>query len=686
MTSSLLIVDDDIDVSKSLYRLLRRDRYKIYIAESGEEALELLNKHAIHVVVSDQRMPHMTGAELLTRVKEQYPETIRIIISGYSDFQAVNDAINNGEIYKFLAKPWDGGILRADIRQAFQVHGLREKNRQLSYLFDSTIEAIVLTDDDGVVESVNPAFSLLSHFQPESIIGTPITQLFVSPTGTPLPEALLQGKSRVEWHGELSCKKSNGEIFPVWVNFMPINNLNKVDSEGKESGQIAALFIDITEQKKKEARIEYQAYHDNLTGLPNRRLFDDHLELALHQSRRKKNYIGVLFIDLDRFKNVNDSLGHEVGDALLIEVSRRLETTIRRGETLARFGGDEFIIVLPSISRLQECEVVASKVVAVFNKPFICHNKVIHIYASVGVSASLADEGGGEVLVRNADNAMYRAKKKGGNCFQIFDEGRNRHLNNAISVENALHDALDRDEFVVFFQPQVNSSDEAIHNCESLVRWQHPDKGIVFPGDFIPLAEETGLILPMGKSILEKSCKQLSIWRYQHNIRCNLSVNISARQFNDTNLLKMINQALVNYKIDPQWLELEVTESVILNDMKSSIATLYALRDIGIRIAMDDFGTGYSSLSYLKQLPIDTLKIDQEFIRDIPNEKKSSVIVHSIINLAKGLGLSIVAEGVETKEQFDFLKEQGCDLIQGYYFSRPVCNKDFISLVNKANR
>ncbi len=675
MHNALLLVDDEPDVSKSLSRLLRRDKYQIYTADSGEAALALLKEYPIKVIISDQRMPNMSGSQLFTQIKEQYPDTIRIIISGYADFQAVSDAINQGSIYKFLAKPWNSDVLRIEVREAFNVQSLRQRNRQLTHLFDGTIEAIALSQAGGLIEIINPAFSELAQLPAKEIVGKNLSDFFFIPNNNSqgnvisenktLPEYILKRAQSNEWHGELTCKQANGNMLPVWMSFMTINGPS-------DQPYVAALFIDITDQKQKEARIEFQAYHDELTGLANRRLFNDHLELALHQSKRHHESIAVLFIDLDRFKQINDTLGHVIGDQLLLAVSKRLSRCIRKGETLSRFGGGEFILILPSLNGLQECENVAQKIIHALQKPFEIDGEKIHMSASIGISTCISDGKNSDLLVRHADNAMYRAKELGGNKFQFYDTADNQEIKEVLKIENALHDAIKNEELVVYYQPQANPKTGGITSCEALIRWQHPVKGLLSPAEFIDVAEKTGLILAMGKYVLQQSCRQLAIWwLHEHKPIC-ISVNISARQFNDPNLLNDIFQCINENNIEPQWLEVEITESILLNDIQSSIEILNKLRDMGVRIALDDFGSGYSSLSYLKELPISTLKIDQSFIKNLPNDKKYCTITLFILGLAKGLGLSIVAEGIENQEQYDFLCNEGCDFIQGYFVSPPI--------------
>ena len=674
MQDSILLVDDEPNISKSLSRLLRKEQYQIYTADSGEAALELLKKHKIKVILSDQRMPHMTGAQLFAQVKDQYPDTIRIIISGYTDFQSVSDAINKGSIYKFLAKPWNNDLLRAEIREAFNTQTLIQRNRRLSHLFDSTIEAIAICNGQGHIESVNPAFCKLTHYSVNEVIDKPLLNFFSNSLEKTFPERLQDIPLDEEWHGELACKKDNGESLPVWLSFMAIKGSYK-------EPYYAALFIDISEQKKKEAHIEFQAYHDALTGLANRRLFNDHLELAFHQSKRDRKDLAVLFLDLDRFKIINDSLGHSIGDALLIEVSKRLTSVIRKGETLARFGGDEFVIILSSPQAIKDAELVAKKIIQIFKDPFQVGRHSVYVTPSIGINTTLTDRENQELLVCHADSAMYRAKSLGGNNYQFYDSMKNKQIKNLLETESALHDAIKNDEFLLYYQPQVNPQSGEINSCEALVRWQHPDKGIQGPATFINIAEQNGLILPIGQRIFQQSFLQLSKWWQQEGTHCKLSVNLSARQFNESNLLNNICQLIEQYNLDPQWLEIEVTESILINDLVASIHTLKSLRDIGIGIALDDFGTGYSSLSYLKQLPITTLKIDQSFIHELPQDSKSAAITRLLLGLAKGLGMQVVAEGVETEAQYDFLRNEGCDLIQGFLISPPVSARKFEKLL-----
>ncbi len=686
MSESVLLVDDEPAVSRSLSRLLRKDKYEIFIANNAQEALQLLSQHSVNIVVSDQRMPVMSGSELLTEIKKRYPDIIGIIISGYSDFNAVREGINHGEIYKFLSKPWKAELFLAEIKSAVRIQALRLRNKQLACLFERTIEAIILTDEWGRIESVNPAFQKLTGFSFDQVRKRSVAGLFSEKTETQNSSYPLNFKNNVrisEWHGELTCIKNTGQRMPVWLNFMPVDG-DKINSK------YIVLFIDISHQKKTEQRIKYLALHDELTELPNRRLFHDHLKLAIHQCKRIERNMAVLFIDLDRFKNINDTLGHQAGDWLLKKVAKRLSKVVRKGETLARFGGDEFVVLLPVVDSHLACEKVAEKLILTLRKPFVYLQCKLHISPSIGISTLRTNHNFQEPdpvrLIRQADSAMYRAKEKGGNNFQFYDPLNANQQARQLKVENGLHDALKRNEFIAFYQPQLSVSSNCVTGCEALVRWQHPQNGIMPPSEFIDIAEQTDLIIPIGMNVLSIACKQLSQWRYANQCSCNVAVNLSARQFNEPDLIKQIESVISRYKINPQWLEIEITENTLLADMDNSISVLRQLGRIGVNIALDDFGTGYSSLSYLKKLPINTLKIDRSFIRELPDDKKSRVIISSILKMAKALGLSIVAEGVENKRQFDFLADNHCDLVQGYYVSPPLENKNILALFSNINK
>ncbi len=435
---------------------------------------------------------------------------------------------------------------------------------------------------------------------------------------------------------------------------------------------VIALIEDITEHKLTEARIEHLAYHDALTGLPNRTLFMDRLGRELLETSRQEQKIGILFLDLDRFKIINDSLGHKIGDLLLQGVAERLRGCVRSSDTVSRLGGDEFVVLLPLIKHREEVDRVAHSIVEKMQKPFLLEGKECFVTASVGVSIYPDDGTDVEALMKNSDMAMYHAKEQGRNAFEVFTPTMNQHAVERLSLETGLHRALENNEFLLYYQPQVNLRTGHIYGLEALLRWQHPTRGMISPLDFIPLAEETGLIVPIGQWVLRAACRQAMDWQEQGHGLLQMGVNLSLCQFRQVNLVSEVMRALQESGLQALNLDLEITESMAMEGIQSKIATLQNLRRQGLKLSLDDFGTGFSSLNYLRQLPIDTVKIDRSFVQQITVDARDAAIAANIIHMAHTLGLKVVAEGVETLAQRAFLEQQGCDAIQGYLVSRPL--------------
>jgi len=438
-------------------------------------------------------------------------------------------------------------------------------------------------------------------------------------------------------------------------------------------GMVACLLEDEREAAElATVEIEHLAYHDALTGLPNRPLFIDRLIVALAQAARSKHKLAVLFLDLDRFKDINDSLGHSIGDTLLKAVAERIRHCTREGDTVARFGGDEFTLMLPKVDKVEDVAKVAQKVIETLKIPFIIGERELFVSTSIGISLFPGDGDDPETLVRNADSAMYRAKEQGRDNYQLYAPAMNARALERLALENMLRKAVANGELVVYYQPLVALDTRRIHGVEALVRWQHPELGLLLPAHFISVAEMSGLIVPIGAWVLETACRQVRAWQKRLAIQLTVSVNLSARQFQQADLVAHVSRALDVSGLAAESLELEITES---SAMQNADNTIYVLRDmklLGVRIAMDDFGTGYSSLNYLKRFPIDTLKLDQSFVRDIETDRSAASIVSAVIALAHSLNLEVVAEGVETEEQLDFLSRRNCDRIQGFLFSAPL--------------
>ncbi|MEO0375460.1 MAG: EAL domain-containing protein [Cyanobacteria bacterium P01_A01_bin.17] len=470
-------------------------------------------------------------------------------------------------------------------------------------------------------------------------------------------------------------------VVPIFINselwgFIELDNCTvEYRWSPQEESVVFAMAASISaalQRQDKEEIIRHQAFHDALTDLPNRVLFNDRLKLALAGAQRTKQDIAVMFLDLDRFKVINDSLGHSMGDELLLEVANRLRACLREGDTVARWGGDEFTLLLPQAQSIDDVTLTAYRILESLKLPFMIREHELHVTASIGISISAGANDSAETLMQSADVALYRSKEHGRGTYQIYSPAMNSKAPDLLALENGLRYAIERDELLLCYQPKINIQTGAIMGLEALIRWQHPERGLVSPATFIPLAEETGLIIEIGEWVLRTACQQTVEWHRQGLQPLSVAVNLSARQFFQPNLPEIVAQVLLQTQLDPQALELEVTETTAVKNMDFTKSVLAQLKDIGVHIAMDDFGTGYSSLNYLKELPFNTLKIDQSFIRDLKPRSKDVEIINAVLGLGRGLKLDIVAEGVDSEEQLSVLQSLECEIVQGYLFSRPL--------------
>lgn len=553
------------------------------------------------------------------------------------------------------------------------------QRKLLSRVFDSSNETIIITDHDNIIVAVNPSFTYMTGYLPEEAIGRTPRFLNSGREDKEFYGAMWKTISQTgQWQGEVWSRRKNGEIFPEWLSISAMR-----DESGKITHYIG-VALDISQRKEAEARIERLAYYDSLTGLPNRTLFFDHLQLAVAEAARHGTRGAVLFLDLDNFKDINDTLGHLTGDRLLQTVGHRLQECVRATDTVGRFGGDEFLVLLPDTS-MEGASSVAQKILERISTPFVLDVNFLNVTPSIGIALYPDDGNDADTLIRHADAAMYHAKAQGRACYHFFRQEMQERAMERIRLTHHLQRALENGEFVLYYQPKVDLLSGQLTGAEALIRWQHPEWGLVPPNRFIPVAEETGLIVAIGEWVLRETCRQLAEWQAQGLSTAPISVNLSIKQFSQHGFIEMVEQSLRLHAIPQHMIELEVTESLLMHDTEQAIGILDQLRRLGCGLSLDDFGTGYSSLAYLKQLPLDKLKIDRAFVRDIAHDSNDAAIVRAITQLGHTLNLRVIAEGVETTEQVDYLLAQQCDEAQGYLYGRPLPAAEFAERLRRAS-
>lgn len=556
------------------------------------------------------------------------------------------------------------------------VKELKRLSRENELILNSAGEGIFGLGTEGQITFCNPAAAtMLGYEKKEDLIGKMYYGIFnrIKMNSITDPNSFsryienhFSGYSMDE-----EFFRKDGSRFPVEYAISPIKEEEKV------TGYVI-IFKDITVRRQMEEKIKYHAYYDSLTNLPNRVLLKDRLSQAITYAQLHNEKLAVMFLDLDRFKLVNDTLGHSYGDYLLREVGGRLKKCVPKGSTVSRQGGDEFTIILPTIHTEEDVTFVTEQILHTFSGSFDLEGNEVFIKPSIGISIFPNDGTDVDTLIKNADTAMYKSKELHGNNYQFYKASMEQRNLRSVKMENALHKALDNDEFTLYYQPQINSRTNKLIGVEALIRWIHPSMGIVSPAEFIPVAEETGLIVPIGEWVLRTACQQVKAWHNSGFRSIVVSVNLSARQFEKQNLVELVKEILAETNLDPQFLELELTENLIIKNTEATLDTMEKLRELGIKISIDDFGTGYSSLRYLKSFPINTLKIDRSFVHDLILDTANAAITNTIITLADNLSLNVIAEGVETEDQRNFLCSKGCFLMQGYMFSPPIKAEDFI--------
>ena len=616
--------------------------------EEREEFLARMRANGGHIVGGESRLRHRDGHEVWVRTTAHFMKDAAGNIIGVE------------------------GTTRDNTRQ----RQVEEELRLAAKVFESSGEAIMITDADGCMISVNQAFSMVTGYGVGDAVGRNASMLASGRHDREFfndmwHELLETGY----WHGEIWNRRRDGEIFPEWLGISSVR-----DAEGKIT-HFVGIFSDISERKAAEAKIAFLAHHDPLTGLPNRLLLKDRMEQAIAHGERTGNSVALLFVDLDRFKAVNDSFGHPMGDALLRDAAQRLLACVRDSDTISRHGGDEFLVVLTDLQSSEVPAQIATKIMAALCTPFHIGVHEATISASVGISVYPEDGAGFDELLQKADTAMYHAKQSGRDAFRFYTERMNADAQERLDLHGRLRRALEREEFVLYYQPLIDLKSGSIVGGEALVRWQSPEQGLVAPGQFIPAAEHSGLIVPLGEWVLQEACRELAYWHAQGSRQLSMAVNISSIQFRRGDVEEMVLRALAASGASPAALELELTESILIDGAEQVLATIGRLQTLGVRLAIDDFGTGYSSLAYLKRFNVDKLKIDQSFVRDIVTDRDDAAIVRAVIQMAGSLDLKVVAEGVETEAVAAELRAMHCDLVQGYHFGRPMPAAEFRRLI-----
>lgn len=707
----ILTIDDDQTVRENIVAYLEDSGFDVCQAENGAAGLEVFRQEAPDLVLVDLRMPVMDGMEVVRRLKVEAPALPVIVVSGVGVLEEAVEALRLGA-WDFITKPIaDMAVLEhavgkalerarlleernryqerleqevsmrtSELRNAnarlLEVQALlQEKNQFLETLIESIPNPIFYKDLKGMYLGCNSVFCDMLGVRRQDVVGQSSHRLLPSEVDCTIPESEVSGASRTNCVMRLPSPSGLERHYVLYKRYF-------YDREGKKSGEVGT-FHDITEIKRKEAQIIHQAHHDELTGLPNRlRMKQEIAELICSYHGQDRRF-SLLFLDLDNFKTVNDSLGHKVGDKLLTETAERLLSLVGERGTVARLGGDEYVVLLPDTDAFgadQNAEVV----LGAFRNPFIINGHELYMSTSIGVTCYPEDGGDPDTLIKNADIAMYRAKARERASWQRFDSSMVEQVTLRLAMEKNIRKGLENKEFVPYYQPRVDIMTGKVVGMEALVRWHKEDGTIGNPAEFIPVAEETGLIVQLGEHVMREACRQTHLWHRAGMNDLRVSVNISAHQFR-ANLEDMVFGALDDSGLDPALLEVEITESTMMRDLGQTVSLLEKMAARGIHTAIDDFGTGHSSLYYLKTFPINTLKIDRSFVRDILNDENDANIVITIINMAQNLALQVVAEGVETDGQLEFLRRYGCPEVQGFFFSKPVPASEFEAFVREVN-
>src|SRR6202166_957573 len=684
----LLVEDNPADVRLLLEIFHEQTSHNAELTQVetiGEAELYLARNVVPDIILLDLGLPDAQGLEAIRRARVAAPRVPLVVWTALDDESVAARALQEG-VQDYLVKGQiDGrGLLRA-LRYAVERKNMQEalfeEKERAQVTLNSIGDAVICTDVLGNITFLNPVAERMTDWSREGAAGRPMAEVFrmldaASRKTTPNPmEIAVRQNGVMHLSSNTILMQRHGFEIPIEGSVAPIH-----DREGLATG-VVIVFRDLGSTRTMALQMAHSAHHDSLTGLPNRKLLNDRVSQAIALALRNMKKIAVLFLDLDGFKHINDSLGHPIGDRLLQSIAKRLVDSVRSSDTVSRQGGDEFVVLLSEVDHSEGVAITVKRLLQVGAKPHSIDKHDLHVTACIGVSIYPDDGLDAETLIKNADTAMYQAKENGRQSYQFFKPAMNIRAVERQTIEGSLRRGLGRQEFALHYQPKINLGTGEISGAEALIRWTHPTRGLVCPAQFIPVAEDCGLILPIGNWVLREACKQARAWVAEGLPLGTIGVNISAIEFRNEGFLEGVFSILKDTGLDPRFLELELTESVLMKHPESTASVLQALRAKGVRVAVDDFGTGYSSLSYLQKFSIDALKIDQSFVRRITTAPGDTTIVTAVISMARNLKLRVVAEGVETLKELEFLQAHECDEAQGYYFSRPVPAEQFAKLL-----
>jgi diguanylate cyclase (GGDEF)-like protein/PAS domain S-box-containing protein len=691
MPQKVLLIHDDIGKAKVVKDALLNSLDGFFVVEWVElcsEALQRLRgdgRERIAAILVNLFLPDCEGVETFDRIFQASPDVPILVLSSLEHESAAKLAVQRGAQDYLLDDDLDGYLLPKALRnmleRASNAEALFREKERAQVTLDSIGDAVVCTDVSGNVTFLNPIAEALTGWSAGEAIGRPFIQVFRIIEDLdhrraidPMVSVIKANKASSLPEGSVLIRRDGIES-AIEDSTAPIH-----DRRGRVTGGVM-VFHDVTQARAMAQKISHLAQYDYLTDLPNRLLLNDRLTQAVSAAHRHQQHLAVLFVDVDRFKHVNDALGHLIGDKLLLAIAHRLVASVRSSDTISRQGGDEFVVLLSSIAQAADAALSAQKLLTAASMPYRVEEHDLQITASVGIAIYPDDGADAEALVKNADIAMLSAKNSGRNNYQFFKPTMNARAIERQSIEGNLRHALDRGEFMLHYQPKIDLEAQTLTGAEALIRWRQPERGIVFPNDFIPIAEQCGYIVPIGRWVLREACRQRRTWLDAHLAPIPIAINISAVELRSNNFVEHVRDILQETGLEPRYLELELTETAFMQDPLSTIAVLQALKDIGIKLTLDDFGTGYSSLSYLKRFPIDALKIDRSFVRGLCTDSDDAKLVSAVINLGRSFHLQVIAEGVETRDQFIALQAQNCAEGQGYYFQKPIAAGEFAKLL-----